>query len=110
MWRYVVIVGLIAGCESEGPIEAVGINELVARAEAGATDEAGEVEDWIELHNVTDEDYALAGWSLGRGDDTQWAFPTMRCSGGRFLMVCVMVNPRMGRSTPTSRSMSQATR
>lgn len=53
------------------------INELLADNVAGATDPAGEPEDWIELYNNTNADVKLTGLYLSDdpGNPGKWAFP-----------------------------------
>ncbi len=54
------------------------INEFLADNDTGATDEAGENDDWVEILNTTAATVDISGWYLS--DDlqlpTQWAFPT----------------------------------
>lgn len=40
------------------------INEFMPNNKVSALDESGAPSDWIELHNPTDQDVALDGWSL----------------------------------------------
>ena len=53
------------------------INEILATNETGATDEAGDVEDWVELYNTNDVDVDLGGFYLT--DDSvslaKWQIP-----------------------------------
>jgi hypothetical protein len=53
------------------------INELLADNEDGQTDEAGEHEDWVELHNNTDSPLSLTGLYLSDnpGNPEKWPFP-----------------------------------
>ena len=53
------------------------INEVVASNRAGAADEAGEREDWLEVHNRGDAPVELAGYTLSdeEADLGRWAFP-----------------------------------
>lgn len=55
----------------------ISINEFVADNENGATDENGELGDWIELYNYGIESVDLSGWSISDKDDEpdQWQFP-----------------------------------
>ncbi|MDX1911667.1 MAG: CotH kinase family protein [Saprospiraceae bacterium] len=59
-----------------GPGEVV-INEFLADNENGETDEAGEVEDWLELYNNTDQPISLLGLYLtdDPADRNKWGFP-----------------------------------
>lgn len=54
------------------------INEILASNNTGATDEAGENEDWIELYNTNDFEVDLSGFYIS-DDDTnldKWVFPS----------------------------------
>jgi hypothetical protein len=44
------------------------INEFMASNTSGATDEAGEMEDWIELYNTGSEPVDLTGWHISDSD------------------------------------------
>lgn len=52
------------------------INELMASNATIVTDEAGEYEDWIELHNLTDQDVDLTDYALSDKADNprKWLF------------------------------------
>jgi hypothetical protein len=52
-----------APVEEGKPIELC-INEFMADTVVSSGDEDGLASDWIELHNPTDEDVPLAGWSI----------------------------------------------
>jgi hypothetical protein len=56
---------------------AVTINEFMADNVAGATDQNGQYDDWIELYNTTGETVSLSGLYLSDDDanKTKWAFP-----------------------------------
>jgi hypothetical protein len=53
------------------------INEVVSSNDAGAVDEAGDAEDWLELYNAGDATADLSGWSLWDNDEENepWIFP-----------------------------------
>ena len=55
----------------------VTINELMAQNTNGATDEAGDYEDWVELYNNTSTDLDLGGHYLSDNTTTltKWTFP-----------------------------------
>ena len=80
------VVGAAAGA---GPLY---LNEFVADNETGATDEAGENEDWLELYNASDAPVSLAGYTLS--DDgarpDKWAFPADASvpAGGYLVVWC----------------------
>lgn len=65
------------------------VNELLATNVAGVVDEAGDHEDWLELHNPNPFDVDLAGWSLS---DTllqpqKWTLPAVTIPAGGHLLV-----------------------
>lgn len=53
------------------------INELMASNASSIADPQGEFDDWIELHNITDEEVDLTGRHLSDESDNprKWAFP-----------------------------------
>jgi hypothetical protein len=64
--RAVALCWLIAGCggTEEGSAAKVALNELVPANVTGATDEAGEADDWIELYNYGSEAVSLEGYGI----------------------------------------------
>src|SRR5262245_36922498 len=67
----------------------VRLHELVAANATGLTDEDGDTEDWIEIHNPGSTPVNLGGWTLtddpARPD--RWSFPQVTLGAGRFLVV-----------------------
>jgi hypothetical protein len=65
------------------------INEISAANQTGLTDEDGEQEDWIEIHNRGGNPVDLAGWSLSDNPDvpSQWIFPTKALAPGEYVVV-----------------------
>ena len=66
------------------------VNEFLALNDTGATDEAGEYDDWIEIINTTSSSVDLSGWHLS--DDSQlptkWMFPSgTTISAGQVVLV-----------------------
>ncbi|MBK9649465.1 MAG: lamin tail domain-containing protein [Deltaproteobacteria bacterium] len=63
--------------DADPPEAKLVLNELVAGNETGATDEAGQNEDWIELLNIGDAAAELTGWGLtdALGEKEPWRFP-----------------------------------
>ena len=53
------------------------INELMPAPRSGLRDEDNELSDWIELHNLTDENYSLTNLALSDNTDrpVKWVFP-----------------------------------
>jgi hypothetical protein len=52
-------------------------------------DEAGEYDDWVEVHNFGSTDLSLAGLYLSDNPDlpTKWAFPDLTIAAGEFLLI-----------------------
>lgn len=73
------------------PIAQVLISEFLASPEnpAGLKDEDGELQDWVELHNLSSTSVNLSGWSLT--DDPEepglWIFPSVSIPAGGRLIV-----------------------
>ena len=62
---------------------AVIINEVMASALTGLADEDGELSDWIELYNTTDQTISLKNYALSNKENKplKWRFPeTSTCS------------------------------
>lgn len=59
------------------PSTPVVINELMASNTSCLADPQGEYDDWIELHNLTDQSVDLTGWYLSDepNNPRKWAFP-----------------------------------
>jgi hypothetical protein len=72
-------------------VPTVRINEWLAgySGDDGLRDEDDELQDWIELENLTDSAVNLVGWSLtdDPGDPGQWIFPDTVIAPGGFLIV-----------------------
>jgi CotH kinase protein/Lamin Tail Domain len=58
-------------------LPAIVVNEVLAKNTSGVADEAGELEDWIELHNTSNSALDLGGYFLSDryGDSTRWEIP-----------------------------------
>lgn len=69
----------------------VRINEFLASniASNGLKDEDGELQDWIEIYNLSTTSVNLEGWSLtdNRDDLGRWVFPAVSLSPGQYLVV-----------------------
>lgn len=73
-----------------GGASPVVINELVASNTATASDPQGEFEDYVELHNVTDQEVDLSGRYLSDepSNPRKWQFPQgTKIAGNAFLVV-----------------------
>ena len=65
------------------------ITEFMVDNEKGLVDEEGELADWIEIHNHSDEEQSLENWSLtdSKKNLRQWIFPSVRLGTGEYLIV-----------------------
>ncbi|MCK6523702.1 lamin tail domain-containing protein [Myxococcota bacterium] len=66
--------------DADPPEAKLVLNELLAGNKSGATDEAGQQEDWIELVNIGDAAADLTGWSLtdSFGEKDPWPLPELQ--------------------------------
>ncbi len=55
------------------PPSPIVISEVMAKNDGAWVDEVGETDDWIEIHNRSDEGVSLAGWRIG--DDPEQLHP-----------------------------------
>lgn len=90
--------GMLLGKENTVAEFGVRINEYMSRNRSVFYDENGDYSDWIELHNFTDHDIDISGFTLtdSRSREDKWSFPTgtvlsakgylvVRCSGRNVL-------------------------
>ncbi len=70
-------------------IAPITINELLAKNVTGVKDQAGEREDWIELHNASPSPLDIGGLHLTDDIDrpTKWSFPRQTMASGGTLLV-----------------------
>ena len=74
------------------------LNELLASNEQGATDTAGEREDWIELFHRGSTPQPLTGWTIDVGDET-FEFPDdWTMSPGDHVLIWCDGEPEQGAS------------
>ncbi len=81
------------------PLPPVVVNEIVPDNETGIADEAGDFDDWIELHNPSSQSVDLSGfWLSDRyGSPRKWAIPSNTTLGpGEFLLVWCDNEPAEG--------------
>ncbi len=93
-WRYTVL-------GPDLPVAPPGdlvINELMADNESTLADEAGEFDDWLELHNRGASPIDLAGLYLSDDPDNPWAFPLpeFQLAPGSYLVVWCDSDPEQG--------------
>jgi hypothetical protein len=74
------------------------INEVVASSASTLVDEDGDVPDWIELWNPTDEPIDVGGYSLSDDplDQQQWGLPSRIIEPDGFLLVFASGKDRAG--------------
>ncbi len=72
-----------------GPEFDLRLNEVLASNTTTNFDEAGEFDDWVEIHNAGNEPVDMAGLFLSDnlGEPTKWAFPAGILQPGAFLLV-----------------------
>lgn len=65
------------------------ISEFMASNDETYADEDGEFEDWVEIHNPSDQALSLSGWFLtDRADNlTKWMFPAVTIPANGYLVV-----------------------
>jgi hypothetical protein len=65
------------------------INELMPKNSQFGSDQNGEFDDWIELHNLADEDIDLSGFYLtdSKNNLTKWQFPDTIIAKNGYLIV-----------------------
>lgn len=71
---------------------AIIINEVMADAKSGLTDEDGEFSDWIELYNTTNQTISLENYALSNKENKplKWHFPegATIAPGGYYVVFC----------------------
>lgn len=82
--------GTLASEVTSGGLQ-LAINELMASNSNIITDEFDEFDDWVEIHNYSDQSIDLNGRYLSDNPDnpTKWAFPDMSIEAGAFLLIWV---------------------
>ncbi len=69
----------------------VRINEFLSAysGDLGLTDEDGELQDWIEIYNLSTSTVSLAGWSLTDEQDEpgKWTFPSVTLGARQYVVV-----------------------
>lgn len=85
--EYEVFVYKVAHSISEN--SGIVINELMASNNSDMQDEAGEFDDWIELHNLSADPIPLSGYHLSdnAGSLFKWMLPDTSIASGGYLIV-----------------------
>jgi len=80
------------------PVTGLVINELVAKNETGATDAAGDHEDWLEIANRGSTAIALGGFGLTDHFEggTDFVFPALTLQPGQYVVVWADEEPAEG--------------
>ena len=65
------------------------VSEFMAINESGLADQDGDFEDWIEIHNSSQQSVSLQGWALTDDPDdlTRWQFPDVTLAAGQYQVV-----------------------
>jgi hypothetical protein len=73
----------------QASLPAVVINELMANNLSAVADEEGDFDDWVELHNRSQDDISLAGYALSDDfeEPVKWIFPDTVIKAGSYLLV-----------------------
>ncbi len=82
--------------------QTIGINEILSSNNNANTDEDGDHEDWVELHNYGSEAVNLAGFGLT--DDPaiphKWVFPAVTMQPGSYLLIWCSDKDRTNPANP----------
>ena len=72
-----IIMILLHSCEKTYDIDAIVINELMAVNSFTVSDQNGEFDDFIELHNITSESVDISGYYLSdsKSNPAKWKVP-----------------------------------
>lgn len=72
-----IIIILSGSCKKTYDIDAVVINELMAVNSFTASDQNGQFDDWIELHNITSDAVDISGYYLSdsKSNPLKWKIP-----------------------------------
>lgn len=71
------------------PAAGLVVNEFLASNSGGLRDEAGDADDWVEIHNPTAAAVSFAGYTLtdDLANPAKWAFPNVTIAAGAYLVV-----------------------
>lgn len=69
--------------------DAIRITEVLPDNKFGITDKDGERNDWVEIHNFSDQPVSLLGYYLSdsSSNPSKWAFPDVTLDSGEYLVV-----------------------
>ena len=80
------------------PVAGLVVNEFLASNDGAFLDEAGDADDWVEIHNPTPAPVSLSGYTLtdDLGNPDKWAFPDVAIASGAYLIVWADDEPAEG--------------
>jgi len=83
---------------SDSDLEGLVINEFMASNKSSRADEAGEFDDWVEVHNASAAEIDLAGFFLSDDsmDPLKWTFPDTLLHPGEYLVIWTDSDPEQG--------------
>ena len=78
------------------------LTEFCAENLSNLADEDGDTSDWIEIHNSSQTDQSLLGWSLSDNgvDSRKWSFPEITLKAGEYLVVFASGKDRKTKNRP----------
>ena len=83
------------------------ISEIMAKNHVTLSDEDGELPDWIELHNISEEAIELNGWTVSdSADDDGWRIPGGTVEPGGYFLIFADGKDRAGERPHTDFSLS----
>ncbi len=87
-----IIIGMFAGCSKKKETTAnltPYISEVMAQNNGFLADPDGDYSDWVEIHNPTDVDVDLSGYSItdDANNPTRFVFPSLSLKAGEYLVV-----------------------
>jgi hypothetical protein len=93
-WLVIGLLLLLSGGQifikviEPGPGDLI-ISEFVAVNQTGLVDEDGDVSDWIEIYNRSNQAVNLSGWSLtdDPADPIKWMFPDLTLGSHKYLII-----------------------
>ena len=94
---------LVLFCACPSPLRAqIRLTEFCAENQGDLADEDGDTSDWIEIHNDSQSDQTLLGWSLTDDgvDSRKWSFPEINLKAGEYLVVFASGKDRKTNNRP----------
>ena len=84
---------------AETPVSDLVLNEFLASNKGTIGDENGEFDDWIEIHNLSDEPISLLGYHISddSGEPAKWTFPDVSVQPSGYLTIWADNDPEQGK-------------